>query len=287
MSSLLPVRPAAVAAASAVLLLFSGCLSAAEGAGKFLERRFDRPARRYRSPQSVPRGRGYQVLERADGGGLDILIEAVPAVTLKASPPERGGAFSLRSLEYLGGNSLGWVEFSMALSGGGSFIPRGGGDFDLRLSLSPEPGPITGGEIKREGTRLFGEDALRALHNRYERIQALAEWMGGQDAPREAAGGLEDFDAYWKVLLLPELVPAKKRPPAYSAAPDGPWATAEQVRWHTAYTEGILPEELRPLRDSGTLKRDWEESRDWIFLVYAWDRIFSALEAPAAVLQRK
>ncbi|MDR0641422.1 MAG: hypothetical protein LBG07_03080 [Treponema sp.] len=271
------------------ILFLSGCLSLTEGAGRLLEGRFNYTVRHYRSPKTVPQGRGYQVLERAGkaGRGLDILIEALPFITLKASLPEQNGSFYLKSLDYLGGNSSGWVEFSLALSGGGSFISREGGVSTLRLRPPTDAALISGGRIRREGTLLSGEEALRALNNRYERIQALTEWMRGKEAPLRAAGSLENFESYWKPLLLPELVPRKKRPPLYSAGTGLRRLRAEQVSWNTAYTEKILPEELRSLRDSGTLNRDWEESRGWIFLIYAWDHIFNTLETSAVELREK
>jgi hypothetical protein len=285
MRFLAKARAGALAFAAALFL--SGCLSAAEGAGRLLEGKFDYTVRLYRSPKRIPQGRGYQLLERAgrSGRGMEIRIEAVPAIILKASMPDEDGAFYLRSLEYLGGNSLGWVEFSLALSGGGTFLPRAGGG-SLRLKPPTEPAFIAGGKIRRQETLLSGDEALRALNSRYERIQALAGWMRRQKAPSQAAGGIGDFESYWKPILLPELVPKRKRPRSYGAA-GASWVTAEQVKWNTAYTGRLLPEELRPLRDSGTLKRDWEESRDWIFLVYAWDHIFNTLETSAITLQQK
>jgi hypothetical protein len=266
-------------------LFLSGCLSLTEGAGEILEGKFVYALRRYRGPMTAPEGRGYQVLERAakSGGGLDILIEAVPCITLKASVPDKNGNFYLKSLDYLGGNSAGWVEFSMALSGGGTFVSWGYGA-TLRLRPPIEAALISGGKIRRGGTLLSGEDALRALNNRYERIQALTGWM--REAP-QSFSVFEDFEAHWKPILLPELVPRKKRPPLYNTGDEARWVMAEQVRWNTAYTEKILPEELRFLRDSGTLKRDWEESREWIFLIYAWDHIFNTLEIPSIDLWKR
>jgi hypothetical protein len=270
-------------------LFLSGCLSLTEGAGRLLEGKFSYTVRHYRSPRTVPRGKGYQVLERAGkaGRGLDILIEALPFITIRASMPEQNGDIYLKSLDYLGGNSSGWVEFSMVLSGRGTFISRDGGVSTLRLKPPTDAALISGGKIRRAGTLLSGEDALRALNNRYERIRALTEWMRQGEAPPQAAGSLENFESYWKPLLLPELVPRKKRPRLYSAGEGLRRVTAEQVRWNTAYTEKILPEELRSLRDSGTLKRDWEESREWIFLIYAWDHIFNTLETSAVGLRKK
>lgn len=293
-------------------LLLSSCLSLTEGAGRFLEGKLNHAVRRYRGPGTLPKGRGYQVLERADGGGLDILIEAFPCITLRASVPEANGNFYLKSLDYLGGNASGWVEFSLILSGGGVFIAREGGLSSLRLKPPTEAVLISGGKIRRESVLLSGEDALRALNNRYERILALVEWMRGPQAAALidatdtidgidtvidgidnaagagiAAGGesIGQFEARWKPLLLPELVPRKKRPRLYGEG--ARWVRAEEVRWNSAYTEKILPEELRSLRDSGTLKRDWEESREWIFLIYAWDHIFNTLETSAVGLWKK
>jgi hypothetical protein len=270
-------------------LLLSGCLSLAEKTGKLLEGGSAYTVRHYRSPETVPKGRGYQVREKAGkaGQGLDILIESFPFITLKASLPEPDGSFYLKSLDYLGGSFSGWVEFSLALSGGGTFIAREDGLSTLRLRPPTEAALISGGRISRGETRLSGEEALRALNNRYERIQALAGWMRRRDVPLPVYSRIEDFDSYWKPLLLPELVPGKKRPPLYRAGEDIRWVRAEDLRWNANYTEKLLPEELWSLRNSGTLKRDWEESRQWIFLIYAWDHIFNTLETSAVGLRKK
>ncbi|MDR2135974.1 MAG: hypothetical protein LBO76_05090 [Treponema sp.] len=259
------------AAALIALAALPGCLTAADGIGALLEGGRGRVRGRYRSPPSVPAGQGVRVLERA--GGLDILIEAFPALTLRASAPGEGGVFRLLSLEYLAASPQGWVEFSLELSGEGGFVPKEGG---LRLASRPEPLRILGGKIRWKDARLSGEDALRALEGRYERIRALAGWMRRQEAPAFVGQDLRDFRAYWKPRLFPELVPKADRPRSYTGR--GPMARAEQARWDTAYTVALLPEELRPLRDSGALKRDWEECGEWIFLEYAWEDVFAALE---------
>jgi hypothetical protein len=89
------------------------------------------------------------------------------------------------------------------------------------------------------------------------------------------------FDNYWKPVLLPELVGKKKRPASYLSADSGDSAAsrvrAESINWNTAYTEKIFPEDLRILRNSGALLRDWEETFEWIYLEYNWDRITEVL----------
>jgi hypothetical protein len=269
-------------------LLFSGCMSLTDKTGKLLEGKFDYTVSRYRSYEAIPKGQGYQVIERAgsSGHGLDIIIEGIPAVTLKATPPGRDGIFTLKSLDYLAGNPSGWVEFSMDLSGGGNFVTRSDKSASLRFRPPTEAVKISGAKIRRIGTHLSGTEAITALNNRYDRIQALTEWMRKRDVPRPVTQNLRDFESYWKPFLLPELVEHEKRPRFYGEGASTRWVRAEQIKWNATYTERILPEELRPLRDSGTLKRDWEESYEWIFLIYAWENIFNTQEISSEALQK-
>jgi hypothetical protein len=282
-SSLFRVLPAALC-----IPLFSGCMTVTDRIGAFLEGKFDYTVNLYRSSPSVPAGQGYRVLERAgkNGRGLEIYLESFPAVTMRASLPEADGTFYLRSLDYLAGNPSGWVEFRMDLAGEGKFVLR---DKTATLRLRPPTDPlrISGGKIRRKDTHLAGAEALTVLNNRYERITALSEWMRKQRAPEPAARNMRDFQSYWKAFLLPELVSAELRPRAYETGEATRWVTAEQIRWNATYTERTLPEELRPLRDSGTIKRDWEESYEWIFLVYAWDDLLNTLETTGVTVQKK
>jgi hypothetical protein len=155
-----------------VLSLFlSGCLSLTERTGKFLEGDWAYTAHQYRSPKAVPKGQGYQVRERAGRGGegLDILFESLPFITLRASLPAEDGSFYLKSLDYRGGSFSGWVEFSLALSGGGTFIAREEGLSTLRLRPPTEAALITGGRISRGGRRLSSQSRFRVPESRRDR----------------------------------------------------------------------------------------------------------------------
>jgi hypothetical protein len=48
----------------------------------------------------------------------------------------------------------------------------------------------------------------------------------------------------------------------------------------------LFPEELREVRNSATMLRDWEEALDWIYNEYELDRIQETL-AMETVLQKK
>ena len=95
-----------------------------------------------------------------------------------------------------------------------------------------------------------------------------------QEAPK--AQSLGEFNNYWKPLLFPEMVSKKRKPDEFIQDGDE-FKKAEDIRWNTGYTKRILPEELWPIRDSGTLLRDWEEALSWIYLEYEWENIMELL----------
>ncbi|MDR1317215.1 MAG: hypothetical protein LBK13_10115, partial [Spirochaetales bacterium] len=141
-------------------------------------------------------------------------------------------------------------------------------------SLVEEAG-IVRGKIRREDTRLTGDDALGALRNRQERIAALCQWMRGrQNTPRFRNPA--EFGIYWQPVLFPEMLSASKRPPAWTEQ-GAKWTRGEDIFWNESYTRAVFPEDLWKIRDSGTLLRDWEEAAGWIYFMYEWEDIFSAL----------
>jgi hypothetical protein len=104
---------------------------------------------------------------------------------------------------------------------------------------------------------------------------------------RDNAPGVLDrkaFEDYWKPALLPEMVSKKKRPPEWETE-NVQWVKAEDVKWNSSYTEGVFPEHLWAVRNSGTLLRDWEEAFEWIYMEYEWERI-SALLSRQTNMQR-
>jgi hypothetical protein len=200
---------------------------------------------------------------------IAIRIETLPTLRLIGTIPDAEGRFSLTSLEFLCPNLKGWNEFSRELIGSGTFR-SGGAERILRLDEGPEALDISSGKIRKESARITGDQALTALRNRQERIDVLAEWMNTLPASQE------DFEKHWKPILFPELVAAKKRPPNWTTE-GAVWVRGEDVRWNTVYTGAFFPEELQPVRNSGTLLRDWEEAAAWIYLQYEWDRIMESL----------
>jgi hypothetical protein len=269
------VKRRLLAACLVLAVLLAGCASLAEKAGSLLDGSAGREKilRRYRSEA---RGIEFRELENSGRPEAAILLDRLPTVKLRASRPDSRGFFSLVSLEFLAGSLSGWHQFSLALSGQGEFLLQGE-KAAFRLTGPVEGLDITGGKIRLDERRLGGEEALSSLRNRYERIKTLGDWMKSQSGvPFTAPANREYFEKYWKPLLLPEIVRPGLRPGSFKDR-DGPWIRAEHVSWNAGYTEDLFPAELAEYRNSGALLRDWEETVEWIYLEYAWDRIFQIL----------
>jgi len=197
-----------------------------------------------------------------------IALPDFPMMKLKGHYSDEG-VFSLNSLEYLAGNTHGWNEYTLVLLGEAIAI-----SFENEAILSAidfEKIQISKGRIHRYDSRITGNDALTALRNRKDRVSATVSWMKSvQNVPELSS--LDDFDEHWKPILFPEMVSKKKRPKDWLQENDI-YKRADDINWNSGYTERTFSEELRPVRDSGTMLRDWEEALPWMYMEYKWENI--------------
>jgi hypothetical protein len=258
-------------------IMLSGCISLVERTGNFLGGKSEKEIARYVNGEK--NGTRLSVIRRDDGGeALAIVPESFPALRFNAVLSGDGGGFYLTSLSYIASSVSGWNEFTLELSGTGTFTPNGAGGI-LRFDRSLEKLRIAEGRIRLNDTRLSGSQALTALRNREERIAAMVLWMSVQNAP--SFTGQKSFEAYFKPLLFPELVSRKKRPASYTEE-GAKWIRADNVRWNKTYTLAVFPEELWSLRDSGAMLRDWEEASAWIYLEYSWESLLESFYTETA-----
>jgi hypothetical protein len=224
-----------------------------------------------------------QVRKKDGAAFIVIRPDSWPNLRINGSFPDAEGNFYLNSLYFLCPSFAGWNEFTMELSGSGSFISDGNKGAVFRLKKPLEALDIKDGKIRRGNTRITGAQALTSLHNRRERIASLVQWMGTQPGLPEFAN-LDEFESHWNPILLPETVKARKRPDpwketeavwVYSGSAAG--SSGEDIKWNNVYTEKVFPEELWPVRNSGTLLRDWEEASGWIYFEFEWEHIIEAL----------
>jgi hypothetical protein len=220
----------------------------------------------------------WEVQNKAGQRSVCIALQEFPTMLIRGSVPNEEGEFYLTSLDYLGGNTYGWNEYRLDLSGYGQLVLNGQ-TATLSISDEIESVQISAGRIRRYDTRITGTEAITYLRNRRERILSLTEWMNApsaEGAPEKKSISHGDFEKHWKPLLFPELVSKKNRPRDWQQEGDK-WVRAEDIRWNAGYTERTFPEELRVIRDSGTMLRDWEEALEWIYLEYEWGRLTGQL----------
>jgi hypothetical protein len=265
------------------VLLHCGCVSLAEAGGRILDGSAfaEKTLAVYRgAPKNGTRV--YYLRDRAGQEFIAIRVDSMPNLRIKGTVPDGEGNFFVTSLDFLSPNLSGWNEFTLDLSGTGSFVqglsPGGAQSAVLQLWPPLETLDISGGKLRRGSARLNGVQALTALRNRRERIIVLAQWMKEQPA-LPVFSDMAEFEAYWKGRLFPELSKPRDRPAAWAdaTAGAGAWVLGEDIRWSAAYTEALFPEALWPVRNSGTLLRDWEEAAAWIYLEFEWDAIVKFL----------
>lgn len=268
-----------------VFILFCGCVGMVEKTGKMLDGSAfeEKTIALYRTLEKdgAPADMEIALVENKENErSIVFTILKYPAsikqkdfplsLKFRGTLPDDEGAFSLTSLEYLAGSTHGWNEYTLHIIGSGIL------SLEEKAVLAQiteiEAAQITKGRIHRYDTRITGNEALTALRNRRERIRALAEWMHSVDAPKGQS--IKDFEKYWKPVFFPETVSGKKKPANWRRK-DDKFQRAESIRWNTSYTERVFSEELWPVRNSGTLLRDWEEALPWIYIEYEWENLIN------------
>jgi len=249
------------------------CVSVIEKTGQTLDGSAfaEKQAAVYRTPRNTVGAMEIREMrDKAGKSSIIITLEQFPAMKIRGTAPDDKGTFQLIAMDYLGGNVYGWNEYRLDLAGSGNLVL---GETTARLSVTDEIETvgISSGRIRRYDTRITGNEALSSLRNRHERILALAEWMKNRENP-PTFNNCDSFEKYWEPVLFPETVSKKKRPALWRQENDQ-WVRAEEIRWNTGYTERVFPEELRGIRNSGTMLRDWEEAVKWIYIEHEWSRI--------------
>jgi hypothetical protein len=252
------------------ILMYSGCTSVMEKAGQALDGSAfeEKNVSRYKTTQME-----ITVVENDEHiKSLIITLKKYPMMKLRAAYPGDDNVFHFTSLEYLDGNAHGWNEYTLGLLGTGTLVIGETAVFSANSDIVKAE--ITSGRIRRYDNRITGSEAVTALRNRRERIAATVEWMNSLEETKGHT--LENFEKHWKPLFFPETAAARKRPEGWQQKGDI-YVRAEDIRWNTGYTERVFTEELIPVRNSGTMLRDWEEALSWIYMEYEWENLLALL----------
>jgi hypothetical protein len=200
------------------------------------------------------------------------MLKTIPYLKFYGTAPDENGIFSIFRLHFIFTSLDGWLEGDVEVSGTGNFIETGPSTAVFSVKAPITLGKIANGGIKNRDKRIYGEPALTELRGRQERIETTVSWMRTLDepSPSDILSPQKDFESYWQPILFPETVQVRLRPPLYTAlgTDANDYVYDEGIKWNAAYTLELLPEQLRSLRDDGSLFRDWEEGAAWFYVEY-------------------
>jgi len=258
-----------------IVFVLTGCMTVTDKVGELLDGTVckEKKISRYKTEKKVTPAYELNIVQnKQKEKSLIITAKAYPMFKLRATFPDNDGIIHFTSLDFLSGNTHGWIEFSLQIFGTGRITFSD--TASIKITEKIEPVVITSGKIHRYDTRITDNEALTALTNRRERIAALTQWMNLHR--KEFFKSTDEFSNFWKPLILPETVKKKKRPENYPHTEDI-FARADDIKWNTSYTERVFPEDFWQVRNSGTLLRDWEEALNWIYLEYEWENIINSI----------
>ena len=203
--------------------------------------------------------------------------------------PDGKGSYALEasSLHWFSNWNDGWTEASFEYSCQLT-LAQVAADWTLAIVESPLPGEPMSASIRYRDAVLDQQSAIKHFCNRWDRIRATASFLKGRE-PVAVAGQNAVYPAFRlkkdksgisfyarnSKLLFPEIygyttVEEKER---YRNSKK---AVAEDIKWNLAYTEDTFPENLREIRDTGTMFRDWEESAELFYLATWHDEMLES-----------
>jgi len=200
-----------------------------------------------------------------------------------ASAADGRKTMMLESFDWFDNWHDGWTEADFAASGT-LILEKEGSGWTLTQADVPVLEYAERATIRYRDTIIEGDDALKRLSWRYDRIAAASGFLGNVlgDAYPDPAGFRNEAGKF----LFPEAygyAPGKK--PGIDANADR--VKAEGIAWDTSYTAAVFPPEFADVRNTGTLYRDWEESADLFYVLYVWDHIFGNRLQDVRVIEKK
>ena len=190
---------------------------------------------------------------RLSGGPLQNAV-----LTGDARADGGGWILTVRELRWFNNWANGWTEASFLLEAAAKFQPSGaGGTLTADAPALDAPGAAT---IRYFDAYVRGDKGITEFSRRWARIQAVCDELRSKAVPQNKLAS----------YLFPEVY-------GYDSPNEGKATIpALGIDWNTAYTKDKLSEALRPLRDSGTLYRDYQESPGLWALAWNWKALWAA-----------
>ena len=191
-----------------------------------------------------------------------------------------GRVLSITEMHWFSNWANGWTEARLSATGK-LLLSQNGQGWSISVVQPPQLGDPAAASMRYFDDYLDGEHALEEFTHRWDRILAVvavlkqklherwfeytvAPWKPGR--PSEASS----FEEATRKFLFPEVY-------GYSEPPsrDSQSVRAEAINWNVDYTAANFPENLRAIRNSGTMLRDFEECLGLWRLAYCLDELWS------------
>lgn len=197
--------------------------------------------------------------------------------------------FTVNEMYWFDNWTNGWTEAKFAVNGKLKISKRKSYHYEVVSPLEIEF-PIMA-KIRIKDTVLLGDDAIKALQNRYERIISAIDLLKDENAEFKMEKGFIDYPEFEKTIgkiLFPEVYGFQKKFQIYATQKKmgkdkGNFVMADGIFWNHDYTQQVFPEFMWDVRNSGTLYKDWEENTDLFYCLYNWEYYFGEKVMPGTL----
>ncbi len=202
---------------------------------------------------------------------------------LTSSSP-KGFGMDVVSLYWFGSWAEGWTEIRFNASGHLDAVPEGK-EADIFIVSPIELISIEDVKIRYRDTIIEHDAAMRQFLGRNDRIKASVEiikenasvlWKSESagKSPFYVVTGVhknESFVNKVQQFLFPEFYSYLE---GYSPSTETEFQRDGEIKWDTGYTKKVFPEHFQEVRNSGTIYRDWIETKRYFYFLYMFDEDF-------------
>jgi hypothetical protein len=234
-------------------------------------------------PGVVDRGLTVELVSTETGtGSIRIYGDSIEGATFTGSvqPTEGGRILSITEMHWFSNWANGWTEATLSATGELLLSPNGK-EWTISVVQPPRLDDPVAASTRYFDNYLTGERALEEFTHRWDRILAVVallkqklqeQWFEYTVAPWQPGRRPEtaSFEEATRKFLFPEVY-------GYSEPPrqDSQSVRSESIKWNVDYSTASFPENLRPIRNSGTMLRDFEECLGLWRLAYCLDELWS------------
>ncbi len=213
--------------------------------------------------------------------------------------------FTIENSDFFSNWPNGWTEGKSRAIGKLLFKKTADG-YKCQIVDKVEIWDVVEGKIRYFDDYYSGDEGLTLVKNRMDRLTALARFLKKQQLPEYFGDTWRNTDygepmkKYIEPLLFPEQV--LKKPALYeeilnnkdqsgdSGKLTDNWELGSYILWNKKYTEKLFPREfanLVPIRNTGSMWRDYEEAPGILMMLYNLDYFFSRIQGESFVLKGK